>query len=77
MHPLTPNLTELSMEELQSKYNELTKKISQCQRMGNSTLMNQLFMLIEDYRAEIAVRNQKIYDDINKNPNFKNIIDIN
>ncbi len=64
------------MEELQSKYNELTKKISQCQRMGNGTLMNQLFMLIEDYRAEIAVRNQKIYDDINKNPNFKNIIDV-
>lgn len=64
------------MEELQSKYNELTKKISQCQRMGNSELMNQLFMIIEDYRAEISVRNQKIYDDINKNPNFKNIIDI-
>lgn len=77
MHPLTPNLTELSLDELQSKYNELTKKISQSQRLGNSSLMNQLYMILEDYRMEISVRQQKIYDDINKNPNFKNIIDIN
>lgn len=77
MHPLTPNLTDLSLEELQAKYNELTKKINQSQRLGNSSLMNQLYMILEDYRMEISVRQQKIYDDINKNPNFKNIIDIN
>ncbi len=77
MHPLTPNLTDLSLEELQVKYNELTKKINQSQRLGNSSLMNQLYMILEDYRMEISVRQQKIYDDINKNPNFKNIIDIN
>ena len=77
MHPLTPNLTELSLEELQAKYNELTKKINQSHRFGNNSLMNQLYMLLEDYRMEISTRQQKIYDDINKNPNFKNIIDIN
>ena len=77
MHPLTPNLTELSLEELQAKYNDLTKKIMQCQRLGNGPLMNQMYMILEDYRAEITTRQQKIYDDINKNPNFKNIIDIN
>lgn len=77
MHPLTPDLSALSIDELQTKYNELTKRILIAQRMGNGHLMNQVAMVLEDYRVELSARQQKILDDANKKANFKNIIDIN
>jgi len=77
MHPLTPDLSNLSTEELNTKYNELVKKMLQAQRMGSGSLVNQVGMLLEDYRVELSKRQQKILDDANKNANFKNIIDIN
>lgn len=76
MHPLAPNLSELTMEELTGKYSELVKKTLQAQRMGSSSLINQLGMLIEDYKSEISQRQQQILADANKNASFKNIIDI-
>lgn len=77
MHPLTPDLSGLSSEELQSKYSELTKKYQQAYRLGSAALTGQLSMLIEDYRNEITLRQQKLLDEVNsKNNNFKNIIDI-
>jgi len=77
MHPLVSNLSELSTEELTTKYSELTKRLNQAHRMGNGSLLNQLQMLMEDYRAELSRRQQKMLDDANKNASFKNIIDIN
>ena len=76
MHPLTPDLSKLTMEELTNKYNELIKRQLQVQRTGNWSLMNQVTMVLEDYKAELARRQQKLLDDANKNANFKNIIDI-
>jgi hypothetical protein len=77
MHPLSPDLTKFSLEELNSKYNELVKRQLQSQRSGNWGLMNQVSMLLEDYKAEIGRRQQQLLDEANKNANFKNIIDIN
>lgn len=77
MHPLTPDLSSIPTEELNTKYNELVKRMLQAQRMGNGSLINQVGMLLEDYRVELSKRQQKILDDANKNANFKNIIDIN
>lgn len=76
MHPLTPDLSKLTMEELTNKYNELVKRQLQIQRTGNWSLMNQVNMVMEDYRSELGRRQQKLLDDANKNSNFKNIIDI-
>lgn len=76
MHPLTPDLSKLTTEELTNKYNELIKRQLQVQRSGNWNLMNQVSMVMEDYRAELTRRQQKLLDDANKNANFKNIIDI-
>lgn len=76
MHPLTPDLSGLSIDELQNKYNELTKRVLMAQRMGNYELLNQVTMLLEDYRAELSKRQQQILDGANKKANFKNIIDI-
>ena len=77
MHPLAPDLSNMSTEELNTKYNELVKRMLQAQRMGNGSLINQVGMLLEDYRVELSKRQQKLLDDANKNANFKNIIDIN
>jgi hypothetical protein len=77
MHPLTPDLSNLPTEELSTKYNELVKRMLQAQRMGNGSLINQVGMILDDYRVELSKRQQKILDDANKNANFKNIIDIN
>jgi len=76
MHPLSPDLTKLSLEEVNSKYNELIKRQLQAQRSGNWSLMNQVSMLLEDYRSELSRRQQQMLDEANKNANFKNIIDI-
>ena len=77
MHPLTPDLSNLPTEELSTKYNELVKRMLQAQRMGNGSLINQVGMILDDYRVELSKRQQKLLDDANKNANFKNIIDIN
>jgi len=39
--------------------------------------MGQLAMFLDDYKTEISIRQQKMFDEISKdNKNFKNIIDI-
>jgi predicted Zn-dependent protease len=76
MHPLVQDLSNLSLDELQSKYSDLTKKFLQAQKSGNGNLTHQIMLIIDDYRNEINLRQQKLLDDANKNSNFKNIIDI-
>ena len=76
-HPLSPDLTSLSLEELHSKHGELLKKITLAYSWGNAAMVQQLQMLLADYNYEIDVRNQKQLDEMQKNSkNFKNIIDI-
>ena len=76
MHPLAPDLSELSNDELLTKYNELNTKFMMASRTGSGVIM-QMNMLLEDYRAELRRRQEKMLSDAtNKNPNFKNIIDI-
>jgi len=71
-HPLAPDLSNLSMDELLSKYNELNKRFMQASRMGSGSVLNQMGMLLEDYRQEIGRRQRKMLDDAsNKNKNFK------
>lgn len=76
MHPLAPDLSGLSNDELLNKYNDLNKKFSQAHRVGSGSIIYQMSMLLEDYRAEMRRRQEKMLADANKNPNFKNIIDI-
>lgn len=77
MHPLVPDLSKFTDDELQKKYNDLYKKFSTVSRAHNGVLISQIVMLLEDYRTEIANRQQALLDKTSKqNPNFKNIIDI-
>ena len=77
MHPLTPDLSQLTDADLNKKHGELSTKLMQAYRFGNSQLVNQLQMVMEDYTMEIGRRQQKLMDELTKtNKEFKSIIDI-
>lgn len=76
-HPLTPDLSKLSMDELNKKYGELLNRITYAYRIGQMDMVQQLQLLMEDYQGEINQRNANALADMEKNSkNFKNIIDI-
>jgi hypothetical protein len=76
-HPLTPDLSKFTLDELNNKYGELLKRTTFAYRTGNSDMVYQLQLLMEDYQNEINVRNAKTLAEMEKNSkNFKNIIDI-
>jgi hypothetical protein len=77
MHPLGPDLTGLSNDELHKKFGELQKRFNQAYRFGPQGIIPQLQMLMQDYQAEISLRNQKQLEELNKNSKGpKGIIDI-
>jgi hypothetical protein len=77
MHPLTPDLSKLSMEEVMAKHSDLLKKITMAYRWGNADLVNQLQMVMEDYQSELNERNRRQLEEMQKSSKqFKNIIDI-
>ena len=77
MHPLAPDLSKLTDDELQKKRSELQNRLAFVYRTGNADLVGQLSMLINDYDIEIQIRNQKLMDQMAKaSKNFGNIINI-
>lgn len=77
LHPLAQDLSSLTTDELNAKYNELNKKYILASRSGSGQVLAQMQMLLEGYREELGRRHQRMLDDVaNKNSNFKNIIDI-
>lgn len=77
MHPLTPDLSTLTDDELHNKRAELQNRLMFSYRSGYSDMVGQLQMIIGDYEMEIQRRNQKILDDLqSRNKNFGNIINI-
>lgn len=59
MHPLSPNTQELSDQELSEKISTLERRLVQCYRMNQPALINQISMLLEDFRHEHRQRVQK------------------
>ena len=78
MHPLAPDLTTLSDNELQKKYNELNNRINAAYRMGNMDLVMQVQLLLDDYQTEMGARQRKMMEDLQKRAgkDFDDIIDI-
>jgi len=77
MHPLTPDLSKLTMDELSKKHSDLLSRITYAYRIGQADMMQQLQMLLQDYQAELDMRNQKQLEEMQKaSKNFKGIIDI-
>jgi hypothetical protein len=77
MHPLAPDLTGLTEDELHKKRAELQNRMTFAYRMGHGDMIGQIQLLLGDYDLEIQRRNQKMLDDLQKNnKNFKDKIDI-
>lgn len=76
-HPLAPDLSELSTEDLNKKYNDLMQRLNQAYRFGPVSVIPQMQMLQSHFQGELQRRNQKQLEEMEKNSkNFKNIIDI-
>lgn len=66
MHPLAPDLSKLTEEELHTKRGELQGRLSYAYRIGSSDLVGQLQLLLQDYAMEVERRNQKMMEDARK-----------
>jgi hypothetical protein len=76
-HPLITDIDNLTIDELQSKISELSKKLSFAQRIGNAQLANQIRMAIETFRNKYQQKMQAMQDNQDKNnPDFSDRIDI-
>ena len=81
MHPLAPNLSELSMDELSLKYNDLMKRFNQAYRSGPQSIIPQIQMMLAHYQNEISERGRKQIEEMNDRnqqggKGYKGIIDI-
>lgn len=71
-HPFMPDLSDKTIEELQTSIQDITGKISFAQRMGKTFMINQMAMVLEGYKNEY---NKKM-DEVYKKQNIQNNIQI-
>jgi hypothetical protein len=72
MHPFIGNLSDKSLEELQTTISTLTTKLTFAGRTGNRALVNQLMMAIDSYKDAYS---QKM-DDMIKKQDIQSLINI-
>lgn len=76
-HPLAPDLSGLSDDQLYEKINELNKRMNQAFRLGGAEAFRQMQMLMYNYQQELQTRNKAKLDAMAKqNPGWDKIIDI-
>ena len=75
-HPLIGDLNDLTADELSSKVNELSNKLSIATRSGNGHLCNQLRMALESYQNKYREKMDETYRKQSGGRNFDNKIDI-
>ena len=71
-HPFITDLSNLSFEDLQEKIADLSKKINYAYKSQNSSLINQMLMVLDSYNTEYQTR----IDDMYKKQNIQNTIQI-
>lgn len=81
MHPLAPDLSTVSDDELAKKYNDLNRRLGQAYRSGPSQIIPQIQMLMQDYQNELSRRQEKLMREMEQRADkngkgFKGIIDI-
>ena len=72
MHPFIGNLSDKSLEELQTTISTLTTKLTFAGRTGNRALVNQLMMAIDSYKDAYS----KKMDDMIKKQDIQSLINI-
>jgi hypothetical protein len=60
-HPFINDLSGKTLDELQHSITELTKNLTFAYRTGNSSLIQQLLMVLESYKKESAKRMDELY----------------
>jgi hypothetical protein len=75
-HPLIGPLDELTLEELSTRVNELSKKLSIAARTGNGHLCNQIRMAMENYQNMYQTKLQESYKKAQGDSNFDDKINI-
>lgn len=60
MHPLSPDMSDLSDEQLLTKVNDLYTRRRQAMGMNNPAILAQLGMLLDDYQAEYNRRQAEL-----------------
>ena len=60
MHPLNIDISAMKETELENKLQELSKRYFQ---VSNPALQHQIIMIMEDYKQELAVRRQKMWQE--------------
>lgn len=66
------DLSQLSLEELQTKTTDLMNKLNFAHRIGNRPLINQLQMVIESYRNQSSLK----MDELLKKQNIQANVNI-
>tara|TARA_B110000285_G_C15000059_1_gene550964 strand:+ start:341 stop:577 length:237 start_codon:yes stop_codon:yes gene_type:complete len=74
-HPLINNLSELTLEELQSKISELNKKLAFAYRAGNPQVLSQLQMILSSYQEQYRIKTDELLPK-GDSDNFQDKIDI-
>jgi len=64
-HPFINNLSDKSLEELQTSLSDLTTKLTFAHRTGNSPLIHQLQMVIESYHKESRKKMDELFSKQN------------
>ena len=66
-HPFISDLSEKSLEELQTTITQLMGKLTFAQRMQNRVMVNQLYMVIDSYKTEYNKRMDALLNKNNAN----------
>ena len=64
-HPLINDISHLNVDELQTRINELSKKLSWARRT-NANLATQIQMALETFQNQYRAKQQEIYDAATK-----------
>lgn len=75
-HPLMEDTKGLKDSELESKIQELSRKYFQAAR--NPALQYQVWVLLENYKTELATRRSKMWEELNqkRDTDLDNLINI-
>jgi hypothetical protein len=75
-HPLINDIDNMTLEELQSRITDLTKKLSWAART-NQHLASQIRMALETFQTKYREKQEAMYNAANKGgPNYSDKIDI-
>lgn len=62
-HPLITDIDHLTIDELQSRINDLTKKLAWASRSGNAGLAGQIRLALDTFQAKYQAKQQAIWEE--------------